>query len=382
MKKYLKKALICTLAIIMFIPSACLTSMAAFKVETISELKTTKIASISDYPFENVNYYAMGGFGIGKLKNSMFVLKGSSNEQMAAFYYFPEIDEPDRYGVYRLRYAGHANGMAVTDKYIYVTGWVSNADNKGVGNQEHNVNNNWIIKVPRKTIAAMGLTKTGAKIPKDDYDTEEEEGFSVMHPKVKTVNSDGSVTYSPYTRTITAITKYKSNTSFIIRYKLTTDYYGFTKAKIETYNGKEYFVVSESLNDIFVVKNTMSLKSAVLQDIFYSEENGFFIPAWYGGADNKNNSYYNPAKNIILWANIDGNSYTNVTIGKKVYKAYTPAKISLNMGSSYSLFEIESLAFDLNNDLLFSSNVKVGSNPETDSIYKLTRKDGLKFTIS
>ncbi len=380
----MKKTVMFILALSIIISVAGLSSMAAFNVETISNLTTTKIADIPDYPFENVSYTAMGGFGIGKLKNSMFVLKASSNEQMAAFYYFPEIDEPDRYGVYRLRYAGHANAMAVTDKYIYVTGWVSDNDNIGVGYQEHNVNNNWIIKVPRKTISAMGLTKTGQKIPKDDYDTEEEEGFSVMHPKVKTVNDDGTVTYSPYTRTIASITKYKSNTSFIIGYRVSGNYYGFTKAKIETYNNKKYFVVSENRADMFVVKNTMSLKSAIAQDIFYSEENGLFIPTWYGGEKNEANSYYNPAKNVVLWANIDSNSYTNVTIDKKTYKAYTPAKINLNMGSStYRKFEMESLAFDVNNNLLFSANVWFANKTyESDAIYKLTRTDGLKFTIS
>lgn len=354
--------------------------MAAFEVKNYSNLYTTKIADVPNYTFNNITYTSIGGFGIGKLKNSMFVLKASSAEQMANFYYFPEIDEPEGYGVYRLRYAGHANAMAVTDSYIYVTGWASNEENK----HENNVNNNWVIRIPRKTIAAMGLTKTGEIIPKDDYSTEGEEGLSVLYPKVKNVNADGTVTYTPYTKPIRSITKYKSNNSFLIGYKVDSslEYLGFTKAKVEIGDGKRYFVVSENLNDSFVIKNSLSYKGAGLQDIFYSEESGLLFPAWYGQNDEDPN--YNPVKNVILWANIDGNSSGNVTIGNKTYRVYNPAKINVNMGlSTYDKFEIESLAFDQDNDLLFSANVKLKSNTyETDAVYKLTRNDGLKFTIS
>lgn len=401
MKRIFKKIL--TLVMVIITIFCSFTTIAYAAVSVISNVTTKEIAEVDDVEFvEGVQYYNIGGLATGKGKNSMFVMKATDDEQFAAFYYYPDIDNPSKYGVYRLRHAGHANAMAIDNNNVYVAGWAK--DNNGVGYQGNNKYNNWILMIPRPTIAAMGLTKTGKHLPKDDKSTEAVEGFTVLYPKVKKVASDGTVTYSDFKKPITNISKYKTNGSFLIQIDISgiSGDFEFTKAKLETYNGKTLFVVSEDPNDMFIIEDNVQDTLSVSQDICYSPNCGLFIPRWYG---NSKSEYYNPNKNVIAWADIDGDDYTLVTAsnGKK-YKKFTPIKINVNKSNEkvdgikkYSMFEIESIAFTLDDTLLFSCNVQYTADYakanniedkdkdnkyEADAIFKLTYDGNKKFVLS
>lgn len=365
------------------------TTIAYAAVSVISKVSTEKIADLTEYKADgsDVTYTAVGGIATGKSKHSMFVLKGNSRtQQHALFYYFPDMDNPNKYGVYRLRHAGHGNAMTVDRTNIFVAGWVSGDDYEQTGNQANNKYNNWILMIPRSTIADMGLTKTGKQIPKDNKSTEEVEGFTVLYPKVKKVASDGTVTYSDYKQRIASITKYNEDGVFLVGTTppIDGDYLAYRKAQLEKYNGQTLFVVSEDPDDVFVIKDTTLNKDAVGQDMCYSPNCGLFIPRWYGGDDENEN--YNPLKNVILWADIDG-EYSTVKQGSATYKVYTPIKINVNKykeSDTYSQFEIESIAFQADDTMIFSCNTLDAAGKQADAVFKLHCNETLisdkKFT--
>ena len=376
---------------IIMIVASSFTTLAYAAVSVISKVSTEKIADLPVYKADgsDVTYTSVGGIATGKSKHSMFVLKGNSNtQQYALFYYFPDMDNPNKYGVYRLKHAGHGNAMTVDRNNIFVAGWVTNKSSiEDLGNQENNTYNNWILMIPRSTISSMGLTKTGKKIPKDKKSTEEVEGFSVLYPKVKKTNSDGTVTYERYTKRIASITKFNEDGVFLIGTSspIEGDYLAYRKAKLEKSDGKTLFVVSEDPNDIYIVKNTVKNKDAIGQDICYSPNSGLFVPRWYGGGGEENESY-NPLKNVILWVDIDG-TYSTVTKGSVNYKVYTPIKIDLNKSKEsdkYSQFEIESIAFQADDTMIFSCNAVTADGKQADAVFKLHCNDSLisdkKFT--
>lgn len=364
------------------------------------DVETERIASIPTVTIDGDKYTGVGGMAIATVKNSMFICKASSDEEYALFYYFPEVEEKDNYAVYRIPCAGHANGMTIDGGYIYITGWCSTSSNAPSGNPY----NNWIIRIPRSTISSMSFNKNGNILPADNTSTTTEEGYSIIYPKIKNVASNGTVTYSNYTRPIMRITKYGQSNRFIIDYNETlsglgTADFAFTIANIETAaNGNRYLVVSQSQNDIFVIKNNMINKGPTRQDIAYSSANGFFFNTWCG--TNSNGGSTNRCKSIILWIDIDNGEYEQKTYGSKTVKYYTPSKININKAgvtsygvTKYDTFELESLAFNADNELIFNCNIiytdeyinaykaDKGVSPQADGVFKLTHDNGQNFLV-
>ncbi len=393
-KRTIKKNL---LVFVVVIISMSLSNIGVYAaVNVISKVSTEKIADlpVSTADGSKVTYTSVGGIATGKAKHSMFILKGNSaDQQNTLFYYFPDMDNSSKYGVYRLPYAGHGNAMTVDVNNILVAGWVSDKnklkDSGDLGNQENNTYNNWIIMIPRKTIASMGMTKIGKKIPKDDKSTEDVEGYTILYPKVKKTKSNGTVTYSDYKKHIASITKFNQDGVFLIGVSspIDGDYLAYRKAYLETKNGQKMFVVSESPEDIYIIKNTVNNKEAIGQDICYSPNSGLFIPRWYGGGGTDNEDY-NVLKNVILWVNIEG-KYSTIKKDGVSYKVYTPKKINVNKSKEkdkYSLFEIESIAFQKDDTMIFSCNVKNASKKQADAVFKLHCNESLvkdkKFTIA
>ncbi|MGN1442969.1 MAG: hypothetical protein ACI4XE_03880, partial [Acutalibacteraceae bacterium] len=330
MKNRMTKKILSLIAVVLAVCALGTSVYAA--VVVYSDVETTWLDFLDPQTVNNIPYDAVGGIATGKTRNSMFVLLSERNngghpatEQRALFYDYPNINNLSNRHYYTLPYAGHANGMTIDDNNIYVCGWTMYGE--GTGNQANNTHNNWIIMIPRTMFTALRQGNNGATMPKDDRTTEAVEGYSILYPKVKHIASDGTVTYTDYTGVITCITLHGSNGHFIINYSgvASGNDFCFTTAKIETVNGKKYFVVSDNINDIFFVQNNAAYQNSMSQDICYAPGHGFFIPRWY--------STYNSTKNIIFWADIDGASSTK-TVNNVNYRYYIPDKINVDKTNS------------------------------------------------
>ena len=394
----MKRRILSVILALTIICSLFVTAITAYAVATYSNTETEHIASLPSKTIDGISYRGVGGIAIGKNKNSMFVVKAqelgsTSTEDYALFYDFPDINNTENRHHYLLPMAGHANGMTIGPKDVYVCGWSLGGSNVDDGNTY----NNWIVVIPRELISALRRC-SDSNIYMDSYCESHPEvpKYYVMHPKTKTVLDDGSIEYNDYQEEIKSITLYNNSSSFIISYApLNTDGaagdIAYTVARIENYNGEKVFVVSEDPDDIFIVKNNAANKKAVGQDICYSSGNGLFIPKWYG-KNSSNNKYYNPTKTVILWANIDGEcSYK--TIDGVAYRYYEPDRIVIDKSKEkdgngeirYTSFEPESIAFTKSGELLFSCNTR--RNPDAtgayaDSVFKLTHSGGQNFVLN
>ena len=379
MTRKITKAIVC-LVLALILATSFITP--AFAAGVISNVAALRLFSVPDTIYGSNRCTNISGIGIGKTMNSLFVVKcyDKNNETDAAFYYYPDMDSPSSYRVYRLKYAGHANGMAVDNSYIYIT---ASTTTDGTG-YPHATTNNSIIRISRSLIASLS---TGSTINYSDYTS--------FAPVVQNANG----TYSNYTGDISAITKYNNNGKFIINYSplTTTSAFAFTTAQIKTVSGQDKFVVSTSNSDVFFVDNNLAGSGTSNVDICYSPNCGLFIPKWYGKMASP---YTNRNKNVILWVNNVTGSYTyqNVTgIGNCRY--YTARKINhvvndTSGGYTLTKYEMESIAFTDDDDFIYSANVTytqtstIGTSNENsyddDGIFNLYYNDTnhSKFTLS
>lgn len=365
--KKLKKSFIKPIITIIAIFSVAINFNVFASAETVyTNTKDTRIATI---PTKN-DRGNIGGISIGKKKNSMFVVK-SGNDNNANLYYYPNINNASNYAIFSLLGAGHANSMAIDNNNVYVSAWNNNSSDYA-----------YVIRISRSTIANMPFNQNASTI-----------SYTKLPTIYKTYNnSTGSYSYS-VANNISAITKYENTDKFIVHSTLpddtgTNDYFIFSFASIENYNGKESFVIERSENSTFLVKNTLK-NNSTSQDIYYSATNGgLFIPRWDGAK---------ACKNVIAWAHLNS-SYSMININGFNLKCYVPDKISVDRTNQkgygvnmYAKFEIESLAFTENNDMLFTCNIEntnsylsaykkdKNKKPPADGVFKLTKSDGGKF---
>jgi len=280
--------------------------------------------------------------------------------------------------------------MAIDAYNIYVCGASGLNEEDRHENQSSNPNNNWIIKLPRNKFSYFRDQPNGYEIEPDDPNTTVVEGYTTIYPILRSTGED-------YTFTISYITKYNSNKSFIIGYKLPTpaarnaigNDIAFTTANLEIIDGEEKLVINDSPNDVFVIQNNVQFANATKQDICYSSEHGLFIPIWYGKPTD--NQYTNANKNVIMWVDLstsNNSKLSTITLDGVTYRYYTqPDKINVNQSNKgYSKFEVESIAITVDGDMLFSANVKKASGQQgeltnIDSVFKLTHDNGQQFVL-
>ena len=363
-------------------------------VVTYRNTETKFLATLPSKTIDGAYYSAVGGIAVGKKQNSMFIVKADSksDESDALFYDFPSIQSPDVFHTYIIPMAGHANGMTISSKNVYICSWKSEKENLEVGES-----NNKILVIPRPLISVLRKT-SGSYIRVDDYckNNPSAPKYYTLQPKTKEVLADGSVRYTDYKDNIKTITMYTDDNSFIIGYTTmnkrdgTNEHIAYTIARLETYNDKTYFVVSKDPDDIFLVKNNVAHKGAMGQDICYAAGHGFFIPRWYGGGSSTD-EYYNKNKTVILWADIDG-EYTYKTVRGVQYRYYIPDKIVIDKSKEkdssnnliYKKFEPESIAFTKYGSLIFSCNTVVNGEATggyKDAVFKLSHDGGQKFEL-
>lgn len=310
----------------------------------------------------------MSGMAIGKTHDSMFIVKvNDASTTDGRLFYYPNFSTSDTCAELTLECAGHANGMAIDDNNIYVTG-ASYLDSSA----------DYILKIPRSVIAQKAALK-----------------FANPHTNITITQSDitflsiwvGNITTgvptNEYNHPIGRITCYDGNGenrngNFIVNYndEFTehSDYQSttYTRAKLVTYNNQEILLLSEDYNHVFLIENTIVGNNPIANaNICYSSTAGFFDPKFI---DVNVDTYGRRTKNVILWADIDQTASV-VTLYKnqnqqqqqKNYRRFTPDKINLNLKNAinpnvnttdkmYMNFEIESMAFDDNADLYFAAN--------------------------
>lgn len=313
----------------------------------------------------------------------------NNTDDLAMLYMYKNYkDISEGYGVFLLKnLVGHANGMAIDDKYIYITCW-DDDDSDG------NTNELKIVRIKRQKL--WELYKKKETIFKEELDANSS-GVTIM----PVVDSNGV----GYTKKIYGITYYKDEVdeeenktikSFIINTKKTfkndTYYLNFTKAEISD-NGTpnndqdDYLIVSDSATDKFqVVFNDAPNTSG--QDIGYDPDCGLFIvrsykeKITYVDENGKEKEKYVPTtENVIIWVKLDSLPSEN--------RIYTPNSYEyriINVNKSSNIFkhyELESVSIGSDNHMYASVNVELSDSSYTqyklDPIIKITRPNSSQF---
>ena len=340
-KEYLsmKKFISTFLVIIMLFGIGCGTNLFAFAEDyTYEDSKTIKtIFDVPDNRYNGYNSTNLGGISVGTANNRLFCVKSNGYEQIGTLYYYNNIyDSRFKNGtkspkkiVFTDGLLGHANAMAIDDSYVYVTMAQKNGTEKTA-----------ILRISRLAISALKdgdvVSKTRTTV-KDDTSGNTIKIYTVLRPK--------TTSGANYTKSISFITRYKSNkntgvTKFIIGYPNGKQKLGFTFATLSGDN----FTVSTSKDDVFYVNNPYA-KSAndtgvVIQDIFYDAYYGFFVSMWMY-KDNSPRISVNTL-NYVLRANIKNLSTANNRTLDPVDKVIINKPTDHN--GTLTKFEIESIA--------------------------------------
>lgn len=382
-KKLTKKA---SVLVLTFAISLCFTFSVFATV--YSNITLVRVANLPTTTVEGVKCTGVGGIGISENTNSLFAVKNAtSTDNVAKFYYYPNVTNMSNVKKLNLLGAGHANAMTADVNNVYITCWTTKTPQAG------NPNNNLIMKIPISVIENLTANST---IPQA---TSSVAGYTILTPKI--INTDpatkASMPYVDFTNIINTITIHNNNGKFIIGYNIpgkNDKNYSYTTAEIINYNGQQLFVVSMDPDDMFVIKNNLKFKDGTGQDIAYTPENGFFKGVWYGDD-------YNPKKSVILWADIDSPTTETINYDDISYRLYTPDIIDLNMINAkyngvpmYQKFEIESLAFTRNGKMMAGVNIENttdyideykadnGSKPPADGIFRIFNGTNGNFTVS
>lgn len=365
LKRKIKKTLTSMITIIL----AVVFSFSAFAV-VINDITVVRLCNLPTKTVDGVKCTGVGGIGVSESNNCLFAVKNAtSTDNVAKFYYYPNVSTMASVKRLNLFGAGHANAMTADADNVYITCWA----NKNV--QEGNTYNNWIMQIP---ISVIENLSEGSTIPKKTSSTA---GYTILTPKVLVNGS-----YVDYTKTIKTITLHKNKGTFIIGYSIegkNDNNYSYTTAKIITHNGQKIFVVSTDPDDMFVIKNNLKYKEGTGQDVAYTPEHGFFKGVWY--------DEYSPKKSVILWADIDSATTDTITYNGVSYRLYIPDIIDINMVNAkyngikmYTKFEIESIAFTRAGTMLAGFNIENaddyiaaykadndGDSPPADGIFKI-----------
>lgn len=368
MKKIITSIFTLFLAVLVTVNSD-LTASAAFNQETVNSNHIQTVFRVRNHNNSTTSADQtstnIGGVSAGTANNRLFVVKSNNDEVYGTLYYFNNVyDERFATGEKlpkRITFAegllGHANAMAVDDKYIYVTKWTDNGTEK-----------NDIIRISR---TAISLLSDEAIVSSANNSVTNSSGetipiYTIYQPK----KTDGT----NYTGAISAITRYsydKTNeiTKFIIRYNNANNDANVTYTIATLKNG--VFTVSTNPDDMFEVET--GITNVTQQDIFYDYDYGLMIPMWVGGTNGKTQNY-------ILFVNIRDLKNTSST--KMVFQPYKTLYFNKTSDANGTLtkFEIESVAFikrdenkeDIPYRLLFSCNKADASGTGCDSIEEIT----------
>lgn len=396
----MKKQLRILTAILLIFVTTFGMSIEASAAGKVIDTNVVRRADLPDlFASSGVDCTGVQAMGVSRSKNCLYSIKIDKDESGAVMYYFPDISEWDTKVVFTIEGVGHANGMTVDTDYIYICG---NRKKDPKPNP-----NNEIIRIRRDFIereADKVKKEDETKVAKVTLSEElEEQYFKIMKPQIVDSVSNGIPEYKDYEKSFSTITRAESTGKFIIGTEISgvDKYYynGFVRAEIIG----DRFVISSDPDDTFLVENNIVHKYASRQDIYYLQGYGLFIGRWYGGykEGDENNQYINKTKNVILWADIDGETDTT----HKGYRCYIPDKIKVDVtnlkeGSTtiYEKFEIESMGITANRNLIATFNViytdayykkyisgqneNISDRWDGDGVYRINRADGKSYKLS
>ena len=352
MKKTLKRLTAIVLVALMIIGQIFLAIAASVDITAA----TKRIGSVSSANENSeltpgISWAGMQGMCVTATgsNNRLFAVNIRESENKVKLYMYKDYtsmtnSDDDDYGTFLLNgIAGHANGLAVDDNYIYITCWSKKTSENG----------NKILRISRSKLWSM------YKATSDTYKGEIEvdgTGCTIL----SSYYSDGNI----YNGVIYSITYYK-NGKFIINYdvksseKYTKDDHPtkiiyYTTAEVQ--NGR--FVINNSPSEIFCVDTEVVNPKG--QDIGYGASNGFFIVLWLGN-DTTN---VDMTKNTIVWVKL--NSLSGI---ERFYSSSNEkAKYRhINVNKSESIFkkyEMESVSIGSDNCLYANVNTGIKTGYE------------------
>lgn len=349
--------------------------------------KTTRIASLPSVKSgECGNTQSLSVASTGSYKR-LFVVRVNGQENKAVLYMYKsyenmETDATDEYGTFELdNLAGHANGMAIDDEYIYIT----------CRSEKNNTNQYNVVRILRSGLWNMYKAKTETHKGKLDANS----GYVTIMP---VVNSDGSI----FTTKIVGTTHYKdlvdendSNKKikrFIIKTPKTKvngeSCMNFTIAHVEE-NGTDddkddFFVVSDSATDKFRVAFD-DLANTFGQDIGYDPNCGLFIVRPYKVKitdEEGNNKFVPTTENAIIWIRLDSlPEGENRVYRKDNEDGYRIIRVNKST-DIFETYELQSVGIGSNNHMYASVIVKTLSVTSTYALHpiiKITKPNGEAF---
>lgn len=314
----------------------------------------------------------IGGLSIGA-KNGMYAIKSNEKNHVSVLHYYKDIDSG---GITQKIFftddlLGHANAMAIDDKYIYVTMWqrfdnekshilrILRSDINSAGwkkfekpsetkTEKTNTSNIttkvykdgnqvYVVKSSGKYVLYMqNLQKTEKTIKYKDSSKDKKvtTTYKMLGKKKKIKNIDCQIItpyYSngnEYDKSITAISLYnqdKESTDFIINYSRENNNkkLNYILASMPNNNSNRLIIQTTNSNNkekniidrkyMFSIKNT-SLEiydECVFQDIFFDKEYGFFVPIHHLDYSNMDGE---KVDNSILRSVLNGFNDDNVKV--------------------------------------------------------------------
>lgn len=397
-------------------------SLEVFAATTVFKSSdVTHLATVPNKPDNNENIpdfsvSAMGGLSVGEANNKVFVLKSNSKQTESVLYYYKNVSVNKATNVKRIIFKntllGHANAMAIDQKYLYVAKWCAEetvptgATNDEIiavkkRNEKNQKHRGTIIKISREAINQMSdgsivyykseETKASTKV--NYYNQHNKINGKLVYDQFKFRKDGTSQLYGTDTNqkeAITSITKYRysensdgtTTTKFLINYSSNKSkwQHTYTIATVvyNTNTGKvnsQKTSVSTNSQDMFTV-NLPKPKTNVAaeltnytgQDIFYKRGYGLFIAIWHKGNydEDKKNKYMKTQhnRNSIYQVNIDsrgaGQSYNENDM--EVWQ------LDMHGFKDYYKYELESVAFlPINTDktkfkLIYTANAAKNTN--------------------
>lgn len=406
-----KMAFIHFLSVILILNCLLGSAYAVSSPSDVDHVDIVRKTSIQTYSYQGNSFGNLNGMTIGRADGNLYAIKSNDDTTLdAMFFYYPNYPSSTRARLL-LKNVGHANGMAVDNNYVYVTGITLKVN--GVAQSTLN-----ILRIPRSLIASKAQEKwnlesnndktTQVIIEEDNPSTPAIDGYKYLVPKVANTDpgTQSSQPYVNYDRIINNMACYDNNGAivnghFIINYQNDASGFpnrrAFTRAKVKTYNNEEFLYISESTQKVFILNYTFSDTNMANADICYSSKCGFFVPKFYKTPDTNGKK----TKNEIIWANIDQTTNNTITYGAKTYKLFPVTVFTVDPKNDteygvpiYQNFELEGMDFDASMNLYASANVSFtdayknayfqanGKNPATDAIFRLIAKKSNNSTVS
>jgi len=142
-----KMAFIHFLSVILILNCLLGSAYAVSSPSDVDHVDIVRKTSIQTYSYQGNSFGNLNGMTIGRADGNLYAIKSNDDTTLdAMFFYYPNYPSSTRARLL-LKNVGHANGMAVDNNYVYVTGITLKVN--GVAQSTLN-----ILRIPRSLIAS------------------------------------------------------------------------------------------------------------------------------------------------------------------------------------------------------------------------------------